>query len=124
MKKSCFFIGHRDTSWEIYSLVKAQIIQHIEIHGVTEFIVGNYGAFDSVCTAALCEIKREYPFIRLYLLLPYLNKTYNDDIPKYFDGSVYPDGLEKTPQRYAIIKANRYAVDHCDYLIAHCCRKF
>ena len=119
--KSCFFIGHRDTSREIHPLVKAQIINHIESYGVTEFIVGSYGAFDSICTSVLCEIKKDYPFIRLYILLPYLNKVNQDDIPLCFDGSIYPEGLENTPPRFAIVKANKYAVDHCRYLIAHCC---
>ena len=120
MKKSCFFIGHRDSSWELYPLVKAEIINHIENYGVTEFIVGKYGAFDSICTSALSRIKQDYPHIKLYLLLPYLNQVSHDDIPTGFDGSIYPEGLENTPLRFAILKANKYAVDFCSYLIAHC----
>ena len=37
--KSCFFIGHRETSEEIYPALYAAVEQHILEYGVTEFIV-------------------------------------------------------------------------------------
>ena len=42
--KSCFFIGHREESEEIYADLRAAVEQHIVEFGVTEFIVGQYGA--------------------------------------------------------------------------------
>ena len=33
--------------------------------------------------------------------------------------SFYPPGMEKVPKRFAIVRANRYMVAHCDYLIAY-----
>ena len=39
--KSCFFIGHRETSEEIYPALYAAVEQHILEYGVTEFIVGH-----------------------------------------------------------------------------------
>ncbi len=44
--KSCFFIGHREASEEIYPALYAAVEQHILEYGVTEFIVGHYGGFD------------------------------------------------------------------------------
>ncbi|WP_330396260.1 hypothetical protein [Anaeromassilibacillus sp. An200] len=41
--KSCFFIGHREVSEEIYLALYAAVEQHIVGYGVTEFIVGHYG---------------------------------------------------------------------------------
>ena len=41
--KSCFFIGHREASEEIYPVLYAAVEQHIVEYGVTEFIVGHYG---------------------------------------------------------------------------------
>ena len=38
--KSCFFIGHREASEEIYPVLYAAVEQHIVEYGVTEFIVG------------------------------------------------------------------------------------
>ena len=45
--KSCFFIGHRKASEEIYTDLRAAVEQHIVEFGVTEFLVGHYGGFDS-----------------------------------------------------------------------------
>ena len=36
-----------------------------------------------------------------------------------FDGTFYPPGMESVPRRYAIVRANRYMIDHVDYLIAY-----
>ena len=38
-----------------------------------------------------------------------------------FDSLFYPPGMEKAAPKYAIVKANRYIVDHVDYLIAYAC---
>ena len=39
--------------------------------------------------------------------------------PPGFDGTFYPPGMETVPKRAAIVRANRYMVDHSDYLIAY-----
>ena len=44
--KSCFFIGHREASEEIFPELAEAVERHIVDYGVTEFIVGNYGGFD------------------------------------------------------------------------------
>lgn len=69
--KSCFFIGHREASEEIYPALYAAVEQHILEYGVTEFIVGHYGGFDRLAASAVKEAKRFYPEVKLILLLPY-----------------------------------------------------
>lgn len=55
----------------------------------------------------------------MYLLAPYaLNQV--TKIPMNFDGTIYPEGLEKVPMRYSIIQANKYMVKNSDYLITYC----
>lgn len=39
--------------------------------------------------------------------------------PEGFDGTYYPPDMECVPRRVAIVRANRYMVDHVDYLIAY-----
>ena len=51
--KSCFFIGHREASEEIYPVLYAAVEQHIVEYGVTEFIVGHYGGFDRLAASAV-----------------------------------------------------------------------
>ena len=112
--KTCFFIGHRDTSEDIYPVLEAEVERYIAEYGVDEFIVGHYGHFDRMATRAVKAAKANHPDVRLTLLMPYLN---NMPLPEGFDGAVYPDGLEAVPKRYAISQANRAMNDACDYLI-------
>lgn len=117
--KSCFFIGHRETSEEIYPALYAAVEQHILEYGVTEFIVGHYGGFDRLAASAVKEAKRFYPEVKLILLLPYHPAERPISTPDGFDGTFYPPGMESVPRKIAIVRANRYVVDHVDYLIAY-----
>ena len=117
--KSCFFIGHREASEEIYPALYAAVEQHILEYGVTEFIVGHYGGFDHLAASAVKEAKRFYPEVRLTLLLPYHPAEQPIPTPDGFNGTFYPPGMESVPRKAAIIRANCYVVDHVDYLIAY-----
>ena len=117
-RKSCFFIGHREASEEIYPVLYAAVEQHIVEYGVTEFFVGHYGGFDRLAALAVKEAKRFYPEVKLTLLLPYHPAQRHIPTPDGFDGTFYPPGMESVPRKAAIIRANRYVVDHVDYLIA------
>ncbi len=117
--KSCFFIGHREASEEIYADLRAAVEQHIVEYGVTEFIVGHYGGFDRLAAKAVIEAKKTHPEVTLTLLLPYHPAERPIEAPEGFDGTYYPPGMERVPRRVAIVRANRYMVDHVDYLIAY-----
>ena len=92
---------------------------HIVDYGVTEFIVGNYGGFDRMAAKAVVSAKVLHPGITLLLLLPYHPAEWPIETPPGFDGTFYPPGMESVPRRYAIVRANRYLIDHVDYLIAY-----
>ena len=117
--KSCFFIGHREASEEIYPVLYAAVEQHIVEYGVTEFFVGHYGGFDRLAALAVKEAKRFYPEVKLTLLLPYHPAERPIPTPDGFDGTFYPPGMESVPRKVAIVRANHYVVDHVDYLIAY-----
>ena len=117
--KSCFFIGHREASEEIYPVLYAAVEQHIVEYGVTEFFVGHYGGFDRLAALAVKEAKRFYPEGKLTLLLPYHPAERPISTPDGFDSTFYPPGMESVPRKIAIVRANRYVVDHVDYLIAY-----
>lgn len=117
--KSCFFIGHREASTEILPALESAIEQHISEYGVTEFIVGGYGGFDRLAASTVIRAKRQHPQITLVLLLPYHPAERPIEKPKGFDSTYYPPDMEKVPRRLAIVRANRYVVDHVDYLIAY-----
>lgn len=119
MRKSCFFIGHRDAPEAIYPQLLAEVERHIVELGVTEFIVGHYGGFDRLAAKAVIAAKRRHSNISLLLLLPYHPAEQPIEIPAGFDNTYYPPDMEKVPRRLAIVQANRYVVDHVDYLIAY-----
>lgn len=117
--KSCFFIGHREASSELLPVLRQTIEKHICEYGVTEFIVGGYGAFDHLAASAVILLKQQYPQITLSLLIPYHPAERPIETPPGFDNTYYPPGMENVPRRLAIVRANRYMVDHVDYLIAY-----
>ena len=115
---TCFMFGHRDAPESIIPLLKQCVEQHISEHGVTEFIVGHYGAFDRMTASAVREAKRLHPNVSLVLLLPYY-RTESPQKEDGFDGTFYPEGQENVPKRAAIVRANKYAIARCDYVIAY-----
>ena len=117
--KSCFFIGHREASSEILPVLTEAVEKHISEYDVTEFIVGNYGGFDHMAAKAVIAAKERYPNITLSMLIPYHPAERPMELPKGFDSTFYPPGMEKVPRKLAIVRANRYIVDHVDYLIAY-----
>ena len=117
--KSCFFIGHREASSEIFPALIDAVEQHIVEYGVTEFIVGNYGGFDHMAAKAVIAAKNQHPEITLSMLIPYHPAERPMALPHGFDNTFYPSGMEKVPRKLAIVRANRYMVDHVDYLIAY-----
>jgi len=116
--KKCFFIGNRHTTSSIKEQLTQAIEKHIIEYGVTTFTVGRYGNFDGMVLSALREAKKRHEDIHLYLLTPYA-LTQKIDTPEGFDGTFYPEGLEKVPFRLAIVQANRYMVQNSDYLITY-----
>ena len=117
--KSCFFIGHREASSEIFPALTEAVEKHVAEYGVTEFFVGNYGGFDRMAAKAVITAKKRHPEITLSMLIPYHPAERPINLPQGFDNIFYPPGMEKVPRKLAIVRANRYMVDHVDYLIAY-----
>ena len=117
--KSCFFIGHREASDELLPILRQTVEKHILEYGVTEFVVGGYGGFDHLAAKAVISLKKQYPQITLFLLIPYHPAERPIETPPGFDNTYYPPDMEKVPRKLAIVRANRYMVDHVDYLIAY-----
>lgn len=117
--KCCFFIGHREATEALLPSLEIAIEQHITGYGVTDFVVGGYGGFDRFAANAVIQAKKKHPQITLTLLLPYHPAERPVPKPDGFDSTFYPPDMERVPRRFAIIRANRYMVDHADYLIAY-----
>jgi len=112
----CFFIGHRDAPERVMEHLAEAVERHIVEYGVTEFVVGQYGAFDRMAARVVREAKQRHPEVSLVLLLPYYRPEVDTGL---WDSTFYPPGMETVPKRVAIVRANRYMVDHSEYLIAY-----
>lgn len=80
-----------------------------------EIFLGGYGEFDSFAHRICWKYKQTHPKVSIALVIPYLDRDYEKE--KY-DSVIYP-GLEKIPQRLAILYRNRWMVDHADILICY-----
>ena len=116
---TCFFIGHREAPDALLPMLEEAVERHIVEYGVTDFMVGNYGQFDALAARAVIDAKKRHPEVTLTLLLPYHPFDRPIATPKGYDGTFYPPGMEGTPHRAAIVKANRYMVAHSSHLIAY-----
>ena len=118
MSKVCAFFGHRDVWRDISDPLEQAIRSAITEHGISTFWVGGYGSFDSAAVGCVRRLKKEYPYIRLHLILAYL-PTKKDPLEDMYDSTIYPEGLELVPKRFAISKRNQWIVKNCDMVIGY-----
>ena len=111
---SCCFSGHRELPSEqleeIKERLRVEVIKLIN-EGVHTFYNGFASGFDTEATLTVNELKKEYPYIKLILVLPYrqeINIPYDECIclaEKYRKGCFHI--------------RNRYLVEHGKYCICY-----
>ena len=118
MIKTVTFCGHSNLSYEeekaLFPLICTEAEKLIK-NGADTFLCGGYGSFDRLCATAVKELKGKYPHTTSILVIPYINRTYDENL---YDFSEYPP-LEKVPPRFAISKRNEYMVQKSDAVIAY-----
>lgn len=114
LETTATFIGHNECFGLSSEKLKNAIRELIE-KGVTDFLSGGQGGFDRLCGRCVYELKKEYPHINNYLVIPYLSFNVYDK--ELFDSIIYPDGFEKYNFKSAIPARNRYMVDNSGYAI-------
>ena len=107
-QRTCCFFGHR----ECFGLDEKALLQKIEEQikkGTTLFYVGNQGSFDAMVRSVLKKLQLRYPHIQYGVVLAYLpgKKDIYDDRKD----TIYPEGLEVAPRKFAIVKRNRWMVE-------------
>ena len=115
----CFFIGHHDAPETLRPFLDEAVERHIMNYNATCFTVGRYGNFDRMAAGAVKAAKKRHPEVTLSLLLPYHPYDQPIESPDGFDYTFYPPGMETVPKRIAILRANQYMIQNCDYLIAY-----
>lgn len=112
----CTFIGHRNTPNYIEPILKNTILDLIKNQNVNKFYVGNNGNFDVMVLKILKEFEKTYN-INYSIVLPYYpkNKTLYIDYSK----TILPDGIEKTPPRFGIVRRNKWMIENSNFLICY-----
>jgi hypothetical protein len=116
---TCFFIGNHDAPESLRKQLEQTVEQLITEHGVDDFVVGHYGSFDRMAAGAVKAAKKRHPEVTLSLLLPYYGQDEPEERLLGFDSTFYPPGMEQVPKRFAIVRANRYMLRHCEFLVAY-----
>ncbi len=110
---TCTFFGHNDTPQDIRGKLKDTLIYMIENRGADLFYVGDHGNFDRAAISVLRELSRAYPHIRYYVVPAYLPES----DPGY--PTLFPEGIENVPKRFAISYRNKWLVNNSDAVIAY-----
>lgn len=127
MQNTCCFFGHRQVFHKINTELEKLIFHLIEEKGVTTFLVGGYGEFDSKCSEAVDSAKRKYPYIKLYLIKPYFSNELNINKEYYYacyDDIIIPDILAGIHYKAVIGVRNKWMIDQSQYVIAYLRRDF
>lgn len=129
MSKICCFTGHRRMSSlsaiEIETRLKNKLIYLIENEDFCDFRAGGAKGFDSFAALTVLELKRQYPHIKLHLVLPCKGQD------KYFtplEKQIYKfilhnaNSVSYVQERYSdgvMFARNRALVDGADLCIAY-----
>ena len=114
----CCFFGHRDTPESVRPLLREEIIKLLEKYDGIMFYVGTHGSFDAMVRNTLRELKATYSHLRYNVVLAYLPVERAGAEDTYED-TIYPEGLENVPKRFAISARNKWMVDRADIVVCY-----
>lgn len=127
-EQTCLFTGHRDIPEqdiaEIKKRTRAAIISLIE-KGVIYYGAGGARGYDTIAAETVLELKKDYPQIKLILVLPCRDQTkgwLEADIRKYNVILEKADKVVYTSDYYfrgCMHVRNRHLVDHSKYCICY-----
>lgn len=113
----CTFFGHRDTPEAARPILQKALRSLIEEDAVYDYLVGHQGAFDRMVLNELKKCKTEYPQIRYAVVLSLLPEGTGDN---GIDAeTVYPEGLETVPKRFAVARRNEWMLKQADVVICY-----
>ena len=117
----CTFFGHKDAPKEIEPTLRSTLIDLIENKNVTVFYVGNNGNFDTMVRRQLEDLSQLYS-ITYSVVLAYLPTEKN----KYdnLTNTIYPEGLETVPKRFAISWRNKWMIQQSDVVVTYVTHNF
>ena len=116
---TCTFFGHRNAPREVENKIKKVLDTLIKNQCVSRFYVGDNGSFDYMVYRALGVLKQEYPHISFAKVLAYLPTDKEEYSTTDYSNTVFPEGLESVPPRFAIDKRNRWMIEQSDFVVVY-----
>ncbi len=115
-ENAALFIGHSECYGVSVQKLETAIIDLIN-QGITIFYSGGQGGFDKLCAECVYKLKKQYPQIKNYIVIPYLTFTVFDK--RIFDEIIYPEGFEKYHFKAAIPARNKYMLNNSSVAICY-----
>ncbi len=113
----CTFFSHSDC-YDLDANVLEKAIETLISQGVDTFYVGHQGHFDSLVLRCLKKLKERYPHISFEVVLAY-RPTQNAERTPYPGYSIYPEGMENCPPRFAIERRNKWMIEKADCCLCY-----
>ncbi|MCH5278773.1 MAG: DUF1273 family protein [Christensenellaceae bacterium] len=79
-KQTVCFIGHSSIPLEISDYLASKIstaVKELVLKGFTDFVVGCAPGFDALAAQEVLSLKRDYPQVKLRIVLPYRIRQFN-----------------------------------------------
>lgn len=108
----CTFFGNKDAPETIRPMLE-ETINRLVTAGVDLFFLGNQGNFDRLILDVIRSVYRLNPCFRYYVVLAYPEHDLDPD------ETLYPEGLEKAPPKFAIDRRNRWMIDRADIVAVY-----
>ena len=128
-EKTCCFTGHRDLPAAEYKQIASRLEQTvdglIQFAGTQRFMAGGALGFDTLAAQTVLKLRREYPHIKLILILPCRSQTrgWNEnDVKTYETVKAAADEVLYTSEEYTrgcMHKRNRHLVDHSGICVCY-----
>ncbi len=117
----CTFFGHRDCPAAVKPKLRTVVAELIEQYGVERFYVGRQETFDAMARSVLRELAEEYPGISYAVVLERLPGP-RDEAVWDFSDTIFPEGLETVPPRFAISRRNEWMLRQADFVVTYITR--
>ena len=129
--QTCCFTGHRDIPQDEKQEIKRQlerILRSLIGKGIRYFGSGGARGFDLMAADVVLQLKKEFPHIRLIMVLPCRDQTRGwkgEDIRHYERILTQADKVVYLQEKYSpgcMQKRNRHLVNHSSVCVAYCTR--
>ena len=127
MSRCCCGFGHREFYKDIKKELQFEIERLIVEDGITTFMTGGMGGFDSLFSSIVRSCKTHHKNIRLVLVKPYFSNELNSNKEFYecfYDDIIIPEEIAGCHYKSAITKRNRWMVDQSDVVISGVYREY